>query len=77
MTITSVQSCRERVLAVRCPICFAAIGALCTTHSFESGAGIQTKFTNIFHSERISIAQTIVERQLSAIQKEILRNPLH
>ena len=61
--LNSIEKERERVLAVVCPFCSAAVGALCTYKCYNA-AGLQTVFTNIFHAERITKAQTIAEKAM-------------
>lgn len=61
MTINNIEKARQRILQVVCPYCKAAVTALCQ-ETYWNAAGKQTRFTNIFHAERIAKAQTIAER---------------
>ena len=63
LVINSIEGARTRVLAVVCPLCNAAVKALCTEKVIDAG-GLQTKFTDIFHAERIIKAQTLAERAM-------------
>lgn len=63
MTINNIEQERTRVLAVICPLCSAAAGALCTI-KYYNGAGSGMRFTNIFHAERVVKAQTMAEKAM-------------
>lgn len=65
--IRSIEVERERVMSVKCPECNAAPTALCTEKIFNSG-GIQQRYMNLFHSQRISVAQTQYERNADAMR---------
>lgn len=65
--INSIEGARARVLAVICPLCTASVGALCTEKIIDAG-GLQTKFTNLFHIERIIKAETTSERAMRMVE---------
>jgi hypothetical protein len=74
--IRSIEAERARVIAEICPACKAAPNALCTEKIYNS-AGIQQRYMNLFHAERIKAAQTIYERNadaMRAIQMRIDQN---